>query len=109
MADFAHRCSDFRKCRTACSLGKELLQVGVANPRPSTVTQRERYLQDNVTVALGGIEDTGTIGETALRVGESSDLQRLQVEDPYLANGLRDFLAICAHVRSEEHTSELQS
>src|ERR1039458_10581142 len=103
VADFPYRCADFHQSRIAGMRRKELLQVGVTNTRLTTVLQRERYLQDDVTIAIRRVEDAGAIGETALRVREDSKLESLPVENSHLTNGLRDLLAIGADVlRSEQ-------
>ena len=48
--------------------------------------------------ALGSIEDAGAVGETAIRIGQSLDLQGLRIEDAHLLNCLGDFLAVGANI-----------
>src|ERR1035438_5255990 len=98
MADFAHRCSHFRQSRIAGMRCEELLQVGVTNIRLSILMQRERYLQNDVTVAVRSIEDAGAVSKTALCIREGPNFESLQVENSYLANGLGDLLAIGADI-----------
>src|SRR5438445_6507794 len=96
--DTAHRRARFRQGRRSSSARKEFFQIGIFDTRRCARRQAKRDLQHNVAPARRRIEDAGAVGETGIAVLNLANLALLQVQRTHADDGLRNLLAVSAHV-----------
>lgn len=82
----------------SCLSGEMALQVGIGEVGGGSGVEAEGDGGDDVSVAVGAVEDTATIGEAALLASEGDEGVRGPVEGPDVEDGVGYLLTIGTYV-----------